>query len=297
MSEQNFDEFDDLDDYLEDPSKLDEEQNETTPEGDEKSKERDEDEDPEVTEMMEDLQKQFESLMQQDGNQADKETVQNFEALLNVLGDASKNKDSVSMKQMKKEMQSGDEFKSIVSNTLDRLKENSNKVDEALEQEKKTQNSDDILSQLLDQLVESGEGDDGEGMDNAILKMLAQMSSKEVLYQPMKQMQLEFTEWLEQNENDPDHEEKIPTYKKQFELVNDIIRIYERDDYTNEQYHGQLADLLDDLEQLGDSPVAKGFNNSDAGNSMQELTKMLEIEGDENLGNIDQELQDTCKQQ
>ncbi|BAO41911.1 peroxisomal membrane protein import receptor PEX19 [Kluyveromyces marxianus] len=307
------DEFDDLDDYLEDPSKLD-----TTEDANSKDQVKSNgpghkgpeplgnNDDPEVAEMMEDLQKQFEQLMQDGGEGADQEMVKNFESLLNVLGDASKEKEqkSSNIKKVQDELKNseGDGFKSIISNTLDRLKESSTKVDETLEEEKKSQNSDDILSQLLDQLVANGDSLDGsgeEGMDNAILKMLSQMSSKEVLYQPMKQMQVEFTEWLKVNEvnPDPEHSDKIDDYRKQYLLINKIIGIYESSDYTNEKYHSEIADLLDELEQLGDSPVAKGFNNSEAGNDMSELAKLLEIQGDDNIGEIDKDLEDTCKQQ
>ena len=175
MSDNNLDEFDDLDDYLEDPRKLDEAEEGKPYDAEEKvsnvKKEFEGSDDPEVLEMIEDLQNQFKKLMQQEGDDADQEMVQNFETLLNVLGDASKEKNNQSVKEMKKQMQSGDGFKNIVSNTLDRLKENSTKVDETLEQEKKSQNSDDILSQLLDQLVENGDGDgeDGEGMDLSLI--------------------------------------------------------------------------------------------------------------------------------
>ncbi|QEU62901.1 Pex19 [Kluyveromyces lactis] len=300
MSDNKVDEFDDLDDYLEDPRKLDEqEKQETVPnEAVTKGEPAAQSDDPEVVEMMEDLQKQFQQLMQQEGGETDQEMVQNFETLLTVLGDASKEKDHNSVKHVQEQLKSGTGFKNIISNTLDRLKENSTKVDETLEEEKKNQNSDDILSQLLDQLVENGDGNgaDGEGMDNAILKMLSQMSSKEVLYQPMKQMQGEFTEWMGLHEEDPEQSDKIDNYKKQYALVNQIIGVFESDDYTNEKYHAEIADLLDELEQLGDSPVAKGTSN-DPGNDMSELAKMLEIQGDENLGNIDKDLEDTCKQQ
>ncbi|CDO94315.1 unnamed protein product [Kluyveromyces dobzhanskii CBS 2104] len=304
MSGNKVDEFDDLDDYLEDPRKLDEPET-REPISDNAAGNKDNsdalNEDPEVVEMMEDLQKQFNELMQQEGDGADKEMVQNFETLLNVLGDASKEKDQSSVKHVQEQLKSGDGFKNIISNTLDRLKENSSKVDETLEEEKKNQNSDDVLSQLLDQLVENGDGDgtdgaDGEGMDNAILKMLSQMSSKEVLYQPMKQMQTEFTEWLELHEEDLEHKGMIETYRKQYTLVNQIIDTFEKEDYTNEKYHAEIADSLDELEQLGDSPVAKG-SNTGAGTDMSELAKLLEIQGDENLGNIDKDLEDTCKQQ
>lgn len=295
-------EYDELDDLLdEDPGKLEfeaqqEESTEPT------SAARDaavEVEDPEVKEMMQDLQNEFANLMK-DGDMADKEKAEqaeNFQRILGMLGEASKTPGPINGTE--KEPQG---FKNVVSKTLDRLKENGSKVDTNLAKEEKQKNTDDILSQLLDQLVENGNvgnNQEGEkGMDNAILNILNQMSSKEVLYQPMKDMQVELTQWLEVHKDEEEHRDKMSDYIKQRELVEDIVKIFESESYSNETHRDQITDLLDQLEQLGDSPVSKGFNNSGAGNELDDISKMLEIDGDDpNLGNIDKELQDTCKQQ
>lgn len=287
----NLDDFDDLDDYLDDPSRLDVEEDTGKTDNSNKRKSGAID-DPEVASMVEDLQNEFEQLMKKEGEDADKETMKNFKQLLGALGEASEG-NGENPQGATGQQSAG--FKDIVSNTLDRLKENSNKVDTNLEKEKKQPNSDDVLSQLLDQLVD-GTGDE-EGMDNAILSMLNQMSSKEVLYQPMKEMQVEFSKWFEDNEDNEEYKEKMETYRKQYDLVEKIVVIYEKEDYNNDKNREEVTELLDQLEQLGDSPVSKGFNNESGNKEMDDLAKMLEIEGDSNLGNLDKDLEDTCKQQ
>lgn len=285
------DDFDDLDDYLDDPSRLDVEEDTDKTDNSNKRKSGAID-DPEVAGMVEDLQNEFEQLMKKEGEDADKETMKNFKQLLGALGEAGEG-NGENPQGATGQQSAG--FKDIVSNTLDRLKENSNKVDTNLEKEKKQHNSDDVLSQLLDQLVD-GTGDE-EGMDNAILSMLNQMSSKEVLYQPMKEMQVEFSKWFEDNEDNEEYKEKMDTYRKQYDLVEKIVVIYEKEDYNNDKNREEVTELLDRLEQLGDSPVSKGFNNESGNKEMDDLAKMLEIEGDSNLGNLDKDLEDTCKQQ
>lgn len=287
----NLDDFDDLDDYLDDPSRLDVEEDTDKTDNSNKRKSGAID-DPEVAGMVEDLQNEFEQLMKKEGEDADKETMKNFKQLLGALGEAGEG-NGENPQGATGQQSAG--FKDIVSNTLDRLKENSNKVDTNLEKEKKQHNSDDVLSQLLDQLVD-GTGDE-EGMDNAILSMLNQMSSKEVLYQPMKEMQVEFSKWFEDNEDNEEYKEKMDTYRKQYDLVEKIVVIYEKEDYNNDKNREEVTELLDRLEQLGDSPVSKGFNNESGNKEMDDLAKMLEIEGDSNLGNLDKDLEDTCKQQ
>lgn len=293
-------EYDELDDLLdEDPSKL--ETGATEEPSEDAGKQvngAEEVDDPEVKEMMGDLQKEFSNLMKDGGvNEQEKaEQAENFQKILGMLGEASRTPGK--SVDGSKEPQG---FKNVVSKTLDRLKENGSKVDSNLAKEEKQKNTDDVLSQLLDQLVESGNVGDGqgeEGVDNAILQILNQMSSKEVLYQPMKEMHAEFTQWLQDHSDDDEHSEKIDIYKKQYHLVGQIIAVFENDAYTNEAHREQITNLLDELEQLGDSPVSKGFNNANEGNEMDDLAKMLEIDGDDkNLGNLDKELQDTCKQQ
>ncbi|CEP61633.1 Pex19p LALA0_S03e07294g [Lachancea lanzarotensis] len=294
----NLDEYEDLDDLLEDASKLDEEATSANVQRAETAKKTSSKEDTEMNEVIDDLQGEFSKLMRENGSvdSADNaKTTENFKELLTALRDAG------SSSETKPDITTEGEapgFKDIVSNTLDRLKEGGTKVDTNLMEEKKKGNSDDILSQLLNQLVDGGEGvdgDDEEGVENAIQSMLNQMSSKEVLYQPMKDMQAEFGSWMAVNETLEEHAQKIGTYRDQFALVNQIVAIYETEGYADSTARAEIGELLDRLEQLGDSPVSKGFNSSD---TAPDLSKLLEVaDGEELPENLDKELEDTCKQQ
>lgn len=319
--------YDDLDDLLdEDPSKLEDMQAKTTQsrgttEADGMKKPADpvmDKDDPAVKEMIEDLQQEFQNLMKQNGDGAnvnieDKEAAENFKKLLDILeevGQVPKETTTQQLESLNTQTTSKGEkagkggFKDVISSTLDRLKENANKVDTQLEEEKKQSingsgNPDEVLSKLLNDLV-SDSGDvpaDGE-MDNAILGILNKMSSKEVLYQPMKDMQIEFSKWLEDNKDHPSHKDNMDTYKRQFELVNKLIVIYEKPDYDNDKDRDEVTELLDQLEQLGDSPVSKNFNGGNPANDFDEMSKMLNIDAnDPKLADLDKDLADTCKQQ
>lgn len=312
--------YDDLDDLLdEDPGKLEQADVATEVKAAETSKNSKKEsgvkagalnkEDPAVKEMIEDLQKEFANLMKGSGggNVEDKEAAENYKKLLDILEEAGQVPTETTTEQLEslnKSKESPGGFKDVISSTLDRLKENGSKVDSKLEEEKKQRtsgsgNPDDVLSQLLNELVnDSGSvPEDGE-MDNAILSILNQMSSKEVLYQPMKEMQAEFSKWLEDNKDVPEHKDKMETYRQQYTLIGELITIYEKPDYDNDKDREEVTTLLDNLEQLGDSPVSKNFNKNGTGNELDDLTKMLNIDGaDPNLANLDQDLADTCKQQ
>ena len=90
-----------------------------------------------------------------------------------------------------------------------------------------------------------------------------------------------------------EHADKMGIYQQQLGLVTRIVAIYEQDDYEDGKFRDQVGQLLDELEQLGDSPVSKGFSNPEAA----ELNNLLEINGDDGMANLDKELQDSCKQQ
>lgn len=341
MSENEYDNFDDLDDLLdEDPTKLDETEPEDVQakgsvcsDGGNKKKNvaskgsndvqvgNESEEDPELKEMMADLQNEFANLMKNSGNENNVKT-EDFNKLMSALEEATKiprqdiDKESSSFKSNGTDKGAlnvnNPGFKNIVSNTLDRLKENGSKVDTSLAEETKesqrsgqNNNIDDILSQLLDQMVASGGNEsadnqfdlkDGE-MDDAITKILDQMTSKEVLYEPMKEMRSEFDTWFQENSENEEHKEKIDIYRRQFNIVSEIVDIYEVKDYDELKHKDRVTELLDELEQLGDSPVRSANSPLKNGNE-EDLMKMLEIDGDDpNLGNLDKELSDGCKQQ
>ena len=308
--EQAYDELDDLLD--EDPSKLDQEMSEavepnqtptSTREVGAETASRIEHADPEVKEMISELEQEFSKLMQEEGKNdaTDKEEqAENFKQIVNLLGEASK----TSEKPERPKQHLSDEpqgFKSVVSKTLERLKENGSKVDSNLAQEEKQRGPDDILTQLLNQLVEGADdADAGEGgVDNAILNILNQMSSKEVLYQPMKDMHIEFTKWMDDNQNQDNP--SMERYTKQYDLVGQIVAVFERDTYTNETCNGEITGLLDALEQLGDTPVSKSIGSEAGQGSMKELdevAKMLDAQGvGENFPEFDKEMAESCKQQ
>ncbi|KAL6943054.1 hypothetical protein ACO0RG_002038 [Hanseniaspora osmophila] len=257
-----------------------------------------------------------------------------FQELLKMISDASKSdltgsKESLQHLNISKTSDSSftllnsnattsTDFRDIMNNTLGRLKENSTKIDTDLKNQQQQQQQqqqqrkkiDDILAQLLDQLVsDDGDndddeiGNDGNMMDNAILKMLDQMCTKDVLYQPMKEMQINFQEWLKKNGADDFSTEEWDRYMKQNQCINNIVKIYELPDYTNDKYVSQVTDLLDELESLGDTPeevasngtFASAGTNSGASNSNNNNEGMQLDE--KALENLDQELQENCQQQ
>ncbi|CCK70185.1 Pex19p KNAG_0D04400 [Huiozyma naganishii CBS 8797] len=257
---------------------------------------------------IEGLREEFTNLMS--GGDGQEQATRDFDTVMDSLkaasaggavrGEGSVSKDSV-----------GTGFQDIVADTLDKLKKSGDAAPQSQPKSQPPQppqgegNPDDVLSQLLSQLVDgSGPAELGEdGMDGAIWGILNQMSSREVLYEPMREMQADFVRWFDEHGEEPEHAEKIETYKKQRALVDELVAVYDSPGYTNELCRDRVTDLLDELEQLGDSPVSRpqggGIGSGGGGGpDDDDIAKLLEIDGDDaNLGDLDKELADTCKQQ
>ena len=322
------DEYDDLDDLLidEDPSTLDVDNGKedgapaSAAKGGPSAHEPSAvggSESTEAQKMMNDLQSEFANLLKEqegagaDGSEVNKEAIDNFNNLINALGSVSEDTAGAAAAATATKSQDQPEdpdFKNVIADTLGRLKDSGTKIDSTLQEEKEAGASDDLLSQLLGQLVDGpgGAGGDGDGidfnedgMDNAILNILNQMSSKEVLYEPMLEMKTDFVQWFADHENDEEHKDKIDVYRKQRALVDELVALYEREDYDNALCREEITNILDELESLGDSPVSKGFNNNAVNDSgLDDLSKMLQVEGDDaDFGGLDKDMAENCKQQ
>ena len=96
-----------------------------------------------------------------------------------------------------------------------------------------TGGEDDMFAALLKNLA-SNDGDGSEeDFSKMLLGMMEQLTNKEVLYEPMKELDDKFPSWMKENES------KIPAgdmtrYQEQKGLVREIVARFERTGYTDE---------------------------------------------------------------
>ena len=79
--------------------------------------------------------------------------------------------------------------------------------------------------------MQPGDSSSGEGFTNLLPMMEGMMQSllsKELLYQPMKDIAEKFPDWLADNRNKVSDEEFVK-YNKQFELTKKICFLYEEE--------------------------------------------------------------------
>lgn len=91
---------------------------------------------------------------------------------------------------------------------------------------------DDLLAQMMKELTESGEG--GEESFNAMLmNMMAHLTNKEILYDPMKELHEKYPGYLEKNAGKLKKEE-LERYQEQQTLVKEIVERFERKGYSDD---------------------------------------------------------------
>ena len=93
---------------------------------------------------------------------------------------------------------------------------------------------EDMLAQLLKEMAAGGGGEGGEeDFSKMLLGMMEQLTNKEILYEPMKELHDKFPSWMEKNEGKVKAEDMV-RHKEQQGLVTEIVGRFERKGYSDE---------------------------------------------------------------
>ncbi|KAL4439713.1 hypothetical protein ABPG75_002714 [Micractinium tetrahymenae] len=111
-----------------------------------------------------------------------------------------------------------------------------------------------LLAEHLGALGAGREGGTGGGgappeMSSLVDTIMHQLLSKEVLYQPMKDIGAKYPEWLEANKSKLSQEE-YEQYRQQHGFIQRICAVYE----SSPSDFAQLIDLLQQMQQCGQPP-------------------------------------------
>lgn len=121
-------------------------------------------------------------------------------------------------------------FQETIRRTMERMRASGEQATAAAAAE----GSDDFLAELLKQMQNGAL--DGEGSEEEFSKMLMgmmeQLTNKEILYEPMKELDDKFPEWLEKNRGKTPAEE-FKRYEEQQVLVREIVRKFEEPTYSD----------------------------------------------------------------
>lgn len=124
-------------------------------------------------------------------------------------------------------------FNDAIQRTMERMKNSGDRATEAATEDDGL--SDDMLAQLL-KAVEAGAagGDEGD-LSKMFMGMMEQLSNKEMLYEPMKELDGKFAPWIEKNKAEgkvPD--EDMTRYETQAKVVGQIVKKFEEAGYSDD---------------------------------------------------------------
>ncbi|CAK9437424.1 uncharacterized protein LODBEIA_P18020 [Lodderomyces beijingensis] len=203
---------------------------------------------PSTNPLGDDFQKSIADLIQ-DMKIEDRETQEQFETLVKQF--EVNHRAEVEAEEAKPA-----NFEYVMKETMERLRKSGQDIDSKIQKDPLGSNPEDILTQLLAGM--GGDASLGGGdmdMSKLLVEMLEQLSSKDVLYEPIKDLNSKFPKYLEENK-DKLEQSKLQNYEKQYAITKDILKIFESSDYSdsNQKQRDEVNSLLESLQELGQPP-------------------------------------------
>lgn len=123
-------------------------------------------------------------------------------------------------------------FQDTIKKTMERMEVSG---DQATAAAAALENNGDILAEMLKAMQGidmDGEGGGEEDFSKALFGMMEELTNKEILYEPMKELNENFPGWLEKNAKKVDKSD-LERYKKQQIYVNEIVKRFESEKYDD----------------------------------------------------------------
>jgi peroxin-19 len=138
-------------------------------------------------------------------------------------------------------------FQETIRKTMERMRESGDQATAAAASE----NTDDLLAEMM-KAMQAG-GLDGEGgeedFSKMLLGMMEQLTNKEILYEPMKELDDKFPAWMEKNAGKVD-EADMKRYKEQQIHVREIVKRFELKTYKDENAADREY-IVDRMQKVG----------------------------------------------
>lgn len=121
-------------------------------------------------------------------------------------------------------------FQGTIRKTMERMQASGDQATAAA----KSEDSDDLLAHMLKEMEDGGlegAGDD-EGFNKMLLGMMEQLTNKEILYEPMKELHDKFPRWMTENRGSTSADD-LRRYDEQQRLVGEIVKRFEETSYSD----------------------------------------------------------------
>ncbi|RGP59392.1 peroxisomal biogenesis factor 19 [Fusarium longipes] len=147
-------------------------------------------------------------------------------------------------------------FQDTIKRTMERMQASGDQATAAAA----SGSADDFMSEMLKQLSSGDLGDlGGEGSEEEFSKMLMgmmeQLTNKEILYEPMKELDEKFPEWLIKN-RDTTLKDDLKRYEEQQSIVRQIVAKFEEKTYSDSNAADRefIVDKMQKMQAAGSPP-------------------------------------------
>ncbi|KAE8834817.1 hypothetical protein PTNB85_06150 [Pyrenophora teres f. teres] len=146
-------------------------------------------------------------------------------------------------------------FQETIKKTMERMQSSSDTATSAAA----SSSQDDILAQMLASMESGGFGGGAEGgeedFSKVLMGMMEQLTNKDILYEPMKELDDKFPQWMEKNREKTEKED-LERFEEQQTLVREIVGRFERKGYSddNAQDREYIVERMQKMQAAGSPP-------------------------------------------
>ena len=123
-------------------------------------------------------------------------------------------------------------FQDTVRKTMERMQASGASADAAAASEGPSSTEEDMMAQLMKELQAGGGGGE-EDFNKMLMGMMSQLTNKEILYEPMKELYDKFPAWLGENRATTGKED-LGRYEEQHAMVKQIVERFEKKGYSDD---------------------------------------------------------------
>ncbi|KAF2625592.1 Pex19-domain-containing protein, partial [Macroventuria anomochaeta] len=201
-----------------------------------------------------DFQKQFEDIMKEMNSEMGGDHLPGPTASKAAAAASSSLKDGTPSKAGASTSKADKSFQDTIKKTMERMQESGDAASSAAAS---SANQDDILAQMLKEMESggfSGEGSD-EDFSKILMGMMEQLTNKEILYEPMKELDDKFPAWMEKNK-DKVPKEDLKRYEEQQVLVKEITGRFETKGYSDDNAKDReyIVERMQKMQAAGSPP-------------------------------------------
>ncbi|MCJ1390063.1 Peroxisome chaperone and import receptor [Xylographa bjoerkii] len=160
-------------------------------------------------------------------------------------------------------------FQETIRKTMERMQASGEQATAAATSDE----GEDILAQMLQQM--QGEGMEGAGEEDfskMLMGMMEQLTNKEILYEPMKELHDKYPGWMSKNrEKTP--KEDLERYEEQQRLVGEIVGRFEEKGYSDDNAADRefIVERMQKMQAAGSPPADLVGDMKDAQDALGDL--------------------------